>query len=296
MNVQYTNAKRYRGTSPAAISHHYDKRIDFYKLWIGDSLLYSAGIYVDPISKKDVVSSDEEAQQRKVDLHLNAIGAGPGFRLLDIGCGWGETLKRAQTEYGIDSAVGLTLSEVQRDYVNELAIPRTSIRLESYEDFKPEKKFDGIVNIEAFEHFAKLGLTVEQKHTVYREYFSRCKEFLKPAGRLSMQFCVWGDIERDKTLNVFPQEIFPECDLPYVDEVLETSRHAFDVDYLELGASDYIKTLQSWRKRLNSRMNMIVALSDIDTFKMYDHFLRNAIVGFKRNRLKLCRIVLRAKK
>jgi len=54
----------------------------------------------------------EEAQLAKIDLALGKLDLQPGQRLLDIGCGWGSTLRRAVQRYDI-RAVGLTLSRKQ---------------------------------------------------------------------------------------------------------------------------------------------------------------------------------------
>lgn len=57
----------------------------------------------------------KQAQMAKVDLALRKVDLRPGQRLLDVGCGWGATAARAVERYGA-SAVGLTLSQKQRDY------------------------------------------------------------------------------------------------------------------------------------------------------------------------------------
>ena len=42
-----------------------------------------------------------EAQLAKLDLSLDKLGLQPGMTLLDIGCGWGSTMKRAVERYDI---------------------------------------------------------------------------------------------------------------------------------------------------------------------------------------------------
>jgi cyclopropane fatty-acyl-phospholipid synthase-like methyltransferase len=37
----------------------------------------------------------EQAQTAKIDLNLDKLDLKPGMTLLDIGCGWGATMKRA---------------------------------------------------------------------------------------------------------------------------------------------------------------------------------------------------------
>ena len=51
----------------------------------------------------------EQAQLAKIDLALGKLGLQPGMTLLDIGCGWSATQRRAVQKYDVN-VVGLTLS------------------------------------------------------------------------------------------------------------------------------------------------------------------------------------------
>ncbi|OBG17921.1 hypothetical protein A5769_13120 [Mycobacterium intracellulare] len=61
----------------------------------------------------------EQAQIAKVDLTLDSLDLAPGTTLLDIGCGWGSTLKRAIQRYDVH-VIGLTLSLNQHAYTQQL--------------------------------------------------------------------------------------------------------------------------------------------------------------------------------
>jgi cyclopropane-fatty-acyl-phospholipid synthase len=51
-------------------------------------------------------------QYAKVDLHLDRLDLKPGMTVLDIGCGWGATLKRAIERHDVN-VIGLTISRNQ---------------------------------------------------------------------------------------------------------------------------------------------------------------------------------------
>src|ERR1700741_5637539 len=60
----------------------------------------------------------EEAQIAKIDLALGKLGLQPGMTLLDVGCGWGATMRRAIEKYDVN-VVGLTLSKNQASHVQK---------------------------------------------------------------------------------------------------------------------------------------------------------------------------------
>ena len=63
-------ALRAAGTSPAAIAHHYDLPEEFFRLWLGDELVYSCGLW----DAADASASLAAAQSRKLDFFANALG------------------------------------------------------------------------------------------------------------------------------------------------------------------------------------------------------------------------------
>jgi cyclopropane-fatty-acyl-phospholipid synthase len=97
----------------------------------------------------------EEAQLAKIDLALGKLGLQPGMTLLDVGCGWGATMRRAIKKYDVDVA-GLTLSKNQAAHVqksfDEMDSPRRRrVLLNGWEQF--DEPVGRIVSIGAFEHF-----------------------------------------------------------------------------------------------------------------------------------------------
>ena len=75
------------------VQAHYDLSNDFFALFLDPSMTYSCAYFAPP----DVTL--EQAQQNKIDLALGKCDLKPGQRLLDIGCGWGATVRRAVERY-----------------------------------------------------------------------------------------------------------------------------------------------------------------------------------------------------
>lgn len=133
------------------VQAHYDLSDDFFRLFLDPSQTYSCAYF-----ERDDMTL-EEAQLAKIDLSLSKLGLEPGMTLLDIGCGWGATLRRAIEKYDVN-VVGLTLSENQAEHVqksfDQLDTTRTRrVLLEGWEKF--DEPVDRIVSIGAFEHFGR---------------------------------------------------------------------------------------------------------------------------------------------
>ena len=90
-------------------------------------------------------------------------------------------------------AVGLTLSDAQAAHVQARKLPGVEVRTESWAKHQPAEPYDSIISIGAFEHFAPPSYPTEQKIEVYRDFFRRCRSWLTPKGRLSLQTIAYGE-------------------------------------------------------------------------------------------------------
>ena len=131
------------------VQSHYDLSDDFYRLFLDPTQTYSCAYF----EREDMTL--EEAQIAKIDLSLGKLGLQPGMTLLDVGCGWGATLRRAIERYDVN-VIGLTLSHNQQAHVEAsfaaMDSPRSKrVLLQGWEQF--HENVDRIVSIGAFEHF-----------------------------------------------------------------------------------------------------------------------------------------------
>lgn len=279
------------GASPEAIRFHYDVGTDFFRTWLGEELIYSAARWKDPLSEGPRAHNLETAQANKLDFHLRAVRADRDRTLLDIGCGWGGLLRRAVETCAVRQAIGITLSTQQFDHVRGLSLPRTRVQLTGWEDLSLPEPADAIVSIGAFEHFARPGLPRQTKIDIYVRFFARARTLLKPGSRLSLQSIFWQSVERERTTEIVPSGVFPESDLPWLDEIFEAAQPFFRVRYLETSGTDYALTLREWLHRLRHAHKAQPHLVDEAKFRFHEDYLRRCIVGFQRHRISLARIV-----
>lgn len=140
------------------IAEHYDYDEDFYLLWLDPKhRCYSQGIFTrddEPL---------EAAIGRKLDFALDAVGARPGDRVLDIGGGWG-----AMTEHGGKRGVritSITISKESERFIQALiareGIP-CEVRREHLFEHQPAEPYDAIVNLGVSEHLPDYAATLKK--------------------------------------------------------------------------------------------------------------------------------------
>jgi cyclopropane-fatty-acyl-phospholipid synthase len=281
------------GATPAAIQFHYDAGSAFFRLWLGETMTYTAARFDDGISNEAAPEALDQAQDNKLRQHLSAVGAGPGMHILDIGCGWGTLMRYAVDVFGVEAATGLTLSKDQFEYIVSRGAPRVDVRLQSYEHFEPPGVFDGIVSVGAFEHFVRPDLPKAQKTAAYAKFFALCHKWLAPSGRLSLQTIAWGNVAEGRQSEIPIQQFFPDSDLPYVEEVLAASKEHFEVLTFENRRRDYELTLRSWLANLRRSKAEATRLVGPEKYEFYDRCLQGGARLFQRRKYYLCRFVFR---
>jgi cyclopropane-fatty-acyl-phospholipid synthase len=273
------------GASAEAIQAHYDVSNSFYQLWLDRTMTYSCALW-------DEADDLEAAQVAKLDLHLQQSRARGAGRLLDVGCGWGALLARATSEFGVQKAVGLTLSQEQFDWAGEHPAAGVEVRLEAWQQHQPEAPYDAIVSIGAFEHFVKPGLAREDKVRAYRSFFAWCHEHSNDDAWLSLQTIAYEDYD-ERVPNEFVKEIFPESDLPRLAEIAEAMQGLYEVVTLRNDRAHYAKTLQVWLSNLRRRRAEVEALGGEALYRKYEKYLGIFVVGFHLGTVNLTRFSAR---
>ncbi len=273
------------GTSAKAIQYHYDVGNDFYRLWLDSTNTYSSALW----EENDTL---ESAQLRKIDFHINQARARGAKRVLDVGCGWGATLKRLVEMHNVGYAVGLTLSNAQAEWIASFNHPQIEVKVESWSDHYSQEPYDAIISIGAFEHFAKPDLSNAQKVDSYRTFFQRCHEWLKPGGWMSLQTIAYGNMRPEDRSQFIVNDIFPESDLPTLADIAKASEGILEIVALRNDREDYERTSRAWLRNLKANRAAAVRLVGEEVFSRYEKYLSLFLIGFHIGTINLLRITM----
>ncbi len=285
-----TSAPNYLGASAAAIQHHYDVGNEFYALWLDPTRSYSCALWD---GDDDTLQA---AQERKLDYFVQEAGAIGAAAVLDVGCGWGGLLRRLVENHGVNNVVGLTLSVAQAEYLSTWTDNRYDVRVENWVDHRPAARYDAIISIGAFEHFAHFRMARPARVGAYRRFFRSCHEWLPRGGRLALQTNVKGnnvrmDRQTARDMLFIIDRIFPQSVLPWPSEILEASERFFDVVSARNDPDHYARTCQEWSDRLLANRDRAMALVGAPMVVDYERYLSAAVDAFTKRHLGLMRIV-----
>lgn len=275
------------GGSKEGILHHYDIGNEFWRLMLGPAFAYSAALFE---SSHDTL---EVAQERKFRWHMKSARVAVAQAVLEVGCGWGTLLRMLSEEPQVKRIVGLTLSDAQTDYLRALQLPKTEIRTENWAVHEPTDRYDSIISIGAFEHFAKPQDTREQNMIVYRDFFERCHRWLTPNGGLSLQTIAYGAMDRKDASKFMNTEIYPESELPYLAEIIEAIDGLFEVVAIRNDRFHYARSYDAWLANLRRHRAKAVALVGEDEVRRFEKFYKLGSIGFRMGKIALLRLALR---
>ena len=265
-----------RANSRKNIHAHYDLGNAFYRLWLDESMNYSAAWFQGDLDG-DLVA----AQQAKVRRALRMAGVQAGDRVLEIGCGWGALAEMAATEFQA-RLTGVTLSTEQLAWAQErmarcgpAAAARAELRLQDYRDIA-DGPFDAVCSIEMLE-------AVGQEY--WPSYFQTVSRLLRAGGRACIQSIVIEDrlfARYVQSTDFIQQYIFPGGCLPCPAELRRQAAAAGlrVVDELSFGP-DYAETLRRWRHRFLAERSRILPLGFDERFmRLWEFYLAYCEAAF----------------
>lgn len=249
----------------------YDRGNDFYGWFLGETMVYTSGIFHSPDEPLEV------GQRRKLDTVCQYVQMKPGDRHLDIGCGWGRLLAHAARHYGSRST-GVTLAKEQAEFGRGLAkaegvSDRVEILVDDYRKI-PAAKYDKITCLEMAEH---VGIRNFQK------FLLQVKGLLADDGIFYLQIAglrrpwqyedlVWGLF--------MGKYIFPgadaSCPLGFV--MNQAERAGFEVHRVENCGVHYSLTIKKWYENWLRNEEQILAKYGQRWFRMWKVFLAWSVI------------------
>lgn len=266
-----------RAGSRRNIMAHYDLGNEFYKQWLDETMSYSAALY----SEGADLPAAQRAKYRRI---LRRLGAKPGERVLEIGCGWGGFAELAVAD-GLQ-LTGLTLSPAQLEWARR-RVAKADFRLQDYRD--TTERYDHIVSIEMFEAVGERW---------WPSYFQTVGRALKPGGRAVVQSIVIRDdlfAAYRRGTDFIQQHVFPGGMLP--------SRAAFRKAAAREGLAvsdefafgrDYARTLAEWRHAFEANWAQIAPLGFDQRFhRLWRLYLCYCEAGFLAGNIDVVQFELR---
>ena len=255
------------------IAFHYDLGNAFYRLWLDDTMTYSAALY--EREGETLEDARDAALNRIVDL-LELRG---DERILEIGCGWGALAARLARRAA--HVTGVTLSSEQLAYARrrisgEGLDDKVLLALRDYRDVTG--CYDRIVSIEMLEAVGE---------AYWPLYFRTLRDRLTPAGKAVLQV-----ISIDEKLfegyrrsaDFIQRYIFPGGMLPSKTVIAEQAEAAgLTLEPVGTFGDGYARTLVEWRQRFLASWPKIEATMGFPSRfrRLWEYYLCYCEAGFR---------------
>ena len=274
-----------RRGSRANIAAHYDLGNEFYRLFLDETLMYSAAVFPTP------KASLREASVAKMDRICRKLELNPNDHLLEIGSGWGGFALHAAQRYGC-RVTTTTISQEQyqlaRERVRKAGLEdRVTVLCQDYRDLRGA--FDKLVSIEMIE-------AVGERHL--KTYFRACAQLLKPHGMMLLQAITVADqkyADYRNEVDFIRHYIFPGGFLPSLTAIADILGRATDlrIFHLEDIGAHYATTLRHWRERFLANVDRVRALGFPNSFiRMWEYYLCYCEGGFRERAIGTVQLLL----
>jgi cyclopropane-fatty-acyl-phospholipid synthase len=260
-------------TARQNIARHYDLGNDFYRIWLDETMTYSAAKFSSPDQPLDA------AQTSKYDALCRRLRLQPQDHLLEIGSGWGAMAIHAARHYRC-RVTTVTISRRQYEYAREkIAAERLSdridLRLQDYREITG--KFDKVVSIEMMEALGDRYLDV---------FCSKIHQLTTPSALVALQYITVPDARHKqlrKGVDFIQKHIFPGSLLLSTARVNDSLARAGEFSLFEMEdlGLDYARTLNHWWQAFNRQLDKVRQLGFDDRFiRKWNYYLQYCEAGF----------------
>lgn len=275
--------KHSRPRDKDSISFHYDQPVEFYRLWLGETLAYSCAYFHAPDDSLD------RAQTQKLDLICRKLRLKPGETFLDIGCGWGSLILHAAGAYGA-RAHGITLSDRQyRTAHDRIAAAhledRCQVELRDYRDCAAlAGSFDKIASVGMYEHVGLPNLA---------SYFRIVHSLLKPGGVFlnhGIARSCSAPLPQDSFIERY---VFPDGRLVTFSQAIQGAEDAgLEVRDAENLREHYELTLRRWVEGLQHHADEAMKHVSEATYRTWLLYMAGSAAAFRRGAIAVYQLLL----
>ena len=251
------------------VEHHYDIGEDFYDLFLDKEYRqYSCAYW------KSSEETLEQAQQNKINHIIKKLNLATGYKVLDIGCGWGSMCfsiaKQSECE-----VTGVTLSKNQYEYckkrAKELGVDnQCNFQLLDYRQLKG--KFNRVLSVGMLEHVGR---------KFYKTFFRKINDLMTDDG-LSLIHTIGSTDPKGPPQPWIQKYIFPGGLVPsgsdLIDAVEKTGLVLSDMESL---IHHYDKTLKSWLDRFLLNKDKAKRKYSESFVRMWEFYLASTSAAFQ---------------
>ncbi len=259
------------------VEYHYNIPARFYKLFIGKTMGYTCGYYLNETTSMDC------AQTEKMDIICRKLRLKTGDRLLDIGCGWGNFIIHAAKRYGIKTT-GITLSREQKAYADQWIMDeglktRCRVRIMNYRQIK-SLSFNKISCIGMSEHVGKKNM---------EQFFDTVFQCISPGGLFLQHTITTNEKKKKGYENSFLNKyMFPGGELLFQHKLAQYASGAgFELLSTENFRPHYVRTLHDWIRNMEQNREALLLLASEELFRIFHIFFIGSLVSFKNAEMSL---------
>ncbi|MGC9197768.1 MAG: class I SAM-dependent methyltransferase [Acidobacteriaceae bacterium] len=266
-----------------AITYHYDKPAEFYRLWLGESMVYSCAYFHNSTQTLD------QAQYNKLEQICRKLRLQPQDRFLDVGCGWGSLVLYAASRFGVHAS-GITLSHEQ-ERIGKQRIHQAGLQNNSQIEYRDYRSLDE--TRESFDKIASVGMSEHVGLANLPLYFRKAYSLLRPKGAFLNHAITRSATLQKKGPSFIDQYVFPDGELVTLSDTVRCAEQAgFEVRDVEDLREHYERTLHYWVKALTDCKEQALRYIDEKTYRIWKIYMVGSAEAFRRGDIAVHQVLL----
>lgn len=273
------------GRDAASIAYHYDQPVEFFRSFLGPTLVYSCAYF------ESAGDSLDDAQRKKLEHICRKLRLGAGERFLDIGCGWGSLVLHAAQQHGARSR-GITLSREQEKTVRRRIVGAglgdcCAVGFEDYRQLDSEQ--------ETYDKMASVGMAEHVGLEHLPDYFAIAHRILRPGGVFlnhAIARAETAPLPRGRD-SFIARYVFPDGELVTLTQMLRAAEGAgFEVRDVENLREHYERTLRCWVEELRAHREEVLRVVPETTYRIWLLYMAGCAAAFERGEIAVYQTLL----